>query len=74
MTEPITETELRQCIAEAAAAYHWQYQAAHAWGISEGVLSNILTGRCAPVPRVLAALGWERVVMYRAVEGGEVRP
>jgi DNA-binding transcriptional regulator YdaS (Cro superfamily) len=37
-------------------------------GVPHPVLYQVLSGRMAPPPRLLAAVGWERVVTYQPAE------
>jgi DNA-binding transcriptional regulator YdaS (Cro superfamily) len=36
-------------------------------GVPHPVLYQVLSGRMAPPPRLLAAVGWERVVTYQPI-------
>jgi transcriptional regulator with XRE-family HTH domain len=47
------------------AAFDHQKDFARANMISESYLSDVLNGRREPGPRILAALGLEKVVLYR---------
>lgn len=42
-----------------------QTEAAKELGVSHAYLSDVLHGNCKPGKKLLAAMGWERVVTYR---------
>lgn len=37
-------------------------------GVTPPFVSRVRDGQCAPGPKILAALGWEKVVTYRRVK------
>ena len=57
---------LRECVAEAGSLRAWA--AAHE--LSHAYVRDVLMGSRPPGPRVLAALGYERVISLQPVKGG----
>lgn len=45
-----------------------QKEAAQTWGVSESYLSDVLSGRRYPGAKLCAAVGYERIDMYRKVQ------
>jgi predicted DNA-binding protein (UPF0251 family) len=61
----LTEAEFLAVLRDLVAGYATQKDAAQAWGISPQYLSDVLNNGRAPGEKILQAIGWERVEMYR---------
>jgi hypothetical protein len=61
----LTEAEFLSVLRDRVAGYATQKDAAQAWGISPQYLSDVLNNGRAPGEKILRAIGWERVEMYR---------
>ena len=48
--------------------YRFQIRAAKDWGIKGQYLSAVLHGRQPPSEKILKAVGFERVVVYRRID------
>lgn len=64
---PITQTKLIKILRERADEYDTHKIAAKDMGINESTMCFTLNGRRDPSARVLAALGYRRVVRYEKV-------
>jgi DNA-binding transcriptional regulator YdaS (Cro superfamily) len=65
----ITEQQVVSQLRAAASAAGSQRAYAESIGVSEAYLSDVLAGRRAPGPKVLAALGLEAVILYQSAGG-----
>lgn len=72
----MTEAELRVILKArlAAAGDNAQRDVARALGVSPSYLSEVLSEKMPPGPKLLAGLGLVKVVSYEPVEGGANRP
>ena len=62
---------IRSLVREAEQAAESRAALAAQWGISVQYINDVIRGYRDPGKKVLAALGYERVVLYRKKEGQE---
>lgn len=63
----ITRDELTELIRAAARKAGSQRALARGWKVTPAYITDLLKGLRDPGPRILAAMGYERVVLYRKV-------
>lgn len=63
----LTDADVRDLIKTEITRHGSGHKLARKWGVSPPFLSMVLTGRRAPGPRVLQALGLEQRVVYIAL-------
>lgn len=64
----MNEGSLRTVIAALAAKLGGQSKAAEKWGVSPQYLCDVLAARRAPGPKLLRAIGFERLIDYRRAQ------
>ena len=63
----MTEHEFLFVLADRADSYPSARAAARAWGVSQPYLAAVLKYRSRPGPKLVAAVGYRRVVSYEPV-------
>lgn len=66
----MTLDAFRDYLRKETEGYGSQRKAAHAWGISQAYLSDVLHGSRLPGPAILRAVGYQLTHEYRKI-GGE---
>lgn len=67
----MTESDVMQALATAVARAGSQRKFALANGFTAGYVSDVLAGKRALGPRILATIGIERVITYQSFTGGD---